>query len=162
MSVDPRDVYRQGIRFLVTDVVLRRKVESEPDLEESLKYPGMVISAFASELFLKCLKLIDGKGTSNSHKLAELFGDLSHDTQALIRAEWDTMLAVSEPMYQELERKHRVKIPRDLNTSLAECGEAFMKLRYIYELPKGSTFYITQLPLVLKNVVKKLKPDWEL
>jgi hypothetical protein len=151
-----RAVYRHAAGFLLADVLLRQQVEADPDLAEIVKFAGMVDNTFASELFLKSLLLLDGKGEARGHNLKELYDQLSEEMKNKMRAEWAKMLSETPGQLEQLEKRFGVTIPRDLETSLSECGDAFVLLRYIYEKPSGATFYITQLPLVLKNVVDQI------
>ena len=153
-----RAVYRHASGFLLADVVLRRQAEADPALAEIVKFAGMVTNVFASELFLKCLLLLDGKGESREHNLKKLYDQLDETTKKKILAEWVKMLSETPGQLEQQEQRFGVTIPRDLETSLSECGDAFVLLRYIYiyEEPRGAAFYITQLPLVLKNVVDQM------
>src|SRR3569833_124327 len=99
MTINVRDLYRQGIRFMVTDFLLRKTVEEDPELEETVAYPGIVLNSFASEMFLKCLLMLDGKGESREHHLKKLYDLLSDDTKAQIKAEWQVMLSSAEESY---------------------------------------------------------------
>jgi HEPN domain-containing protein len=50
----------------------------------------MVLSAFASELLLKCLLIIEtGEAPDNIHELHTLFGKLKHKTKRRIEEIWD-------------------------------------------------------------------------
>jgi len=153
---DPKAVFNHALRFMATDTELRKLIDKEPDLFQFFQFPGMVISAFASELYLKCLLLLDGKGAITGHNLKTLYNKLSPDTKAKIEAEYATMMQITASEIAELEKKLRRTLPKDLNTALTDCGLAFEQMRYIYEQPKGAAFYITHLPLVLHKVIVRI------
>jgi HEPN domain-containing protein len=150
-------IFDHGASFLLAEVMLRKQVDADPALLKVLQFPGMVLNAFASELFLKCLLALDGKGEQRGHNLRTLYDKLSDDTKVKIKEEWARMLAaIGERQLVEQGQKFGVTFARDIETSLAECGEAFVDMRYVYENPRGATFYITHLPLVLKKVIEQL------
>jgi hypothetical protein len=62
----PIAVFSHATRFLITDTELRKLVEHDPGLEQFIQFPGMVISASASELHFKCLLLLAGKNPLKS------------------------------------------------------------------------------------------------
>ena len=55
---DPLQVFNHACRFLATDQALRR-VFGGSDWALTIAPPTMVLSAFASELFLKCLLILE-------------------------------------------------------------------------------------------------------
>ena len=151
----PRAVYNHGLYFLMTETYLRQRIDeenersNEPDrsLEVMLQYPGMVICAFAAELFLKCLISLEGCTPSKSHNLLTLHDQLSPKSQALVERHWNDGCSARKDSFEDLEKKFGVKLPRDLRTALADCGDAFEQMRYLYEDPSKSKFYITPTSL---------------
>ena len=113
----------------------------------------MVLSALASELFLKCLLLIENKPPGRTHLLNKLYEELNDSTKARIESGWATMMGHRAGDIEAREREYGIEIPRDLPTALADCGDAFRLLRYIYEDPAAPKFYITDLPVVLQDVI---------
>src|ERR1700674_3293155 len=87
---DARALYQHAWYFLMTDRQLRVDVEKDRGLEGVFQFPAMVISAFASELFLKCLLVVENKEPPrNVHNLAKLFGLLEQARQGRIQTLWD-------------------------------------------------------------------------
>jgi hypothetical protein len=84
---------------------------------------------------------------------------LTPETRERVKTEYAKMTRETADQIAEFAKKHGVSLPRDLETALSDCGDAFQLLRYIYERPKGTTFYITHLPLVLRNVITQIT-DW--
>jgi HEPN domain-containing protein len=157
-SVDPNAVFDHGDRFLFAETELRKLVERDGSKGRMLQFPGMVICAFAAELYFKCLLLLEGKKPPQTHHLQQLFDRLNDDDKALIKAEWARMVAVTKEQIEAFERQMNVHLPRELATALADCGDAFTLLRYVYET-RQATFYITHLPLVLRKVIQS-KTQW--
>jgi hypothetical protein len=116
----------------------------------------MVISTFASELFLKCLLLLEGKDVPNKHNLETLFGLLNADHQSRITELWDKDQVRRKDHLDDTERKMGVAIPRDLSQALHDCGDAFVLLRYLYEAPMKASFYITFLPIILRDLIREI------
>ena len=44
--------------------------------------------------------------------------------------------------------------------ALRKCGNAFDDLRYHYEDPDETVFYLGELPKVLVGALGELKPEW--
>lgn len=51
--------------------------------------PTMVLSAFAAELFLKCLLVLEGGTILSTHRLDVLFKRVSHKRQRKIQELWE-------------------------------------------------------------------------
>lgn len=151
-----RDIYDHADRFLITETQLRKLIDADPKIASVVQFPGMVICAFACELYLKCLLVIEGKKPAKDHNLAKLFGRLEASNKEKIEAEWGRMLVVTGEQIKGFEEKFNVEVPRDLATALADCGNAFEVLRYLYE-GKKANFYITHFPQVLRRVIQKLQ-----
>ena len=66
---DPHQVFNHGLRFLTTDQAVRRIFGGDPNWSPVIAPPTMVLSAFASELLLKCLLIIEtGEAPDNIHE----------------------------------------------------------------------------------------------
>lgn len=169
-----RSIFIHATKFALADRHLRDAALHDAEANTTFRMPGMVLSAFASELFLKCLLVIEGKeipGWRNKasnpnarprdpHHLKNLFELLPRGTQFRVGDYWDFKVSERHDQLREIEIRDQVKIPRDLPTALAECGGAFVGLRYIYEDPSRTNFYITDLPDVLHDVVLE-RTHWD-
>jgi hypothetical protein len=129
----------------------------------TLLEPAIVLGAFTTELFLKCLIRIEARGTPRTHDLKELFGKLSPATRARIKNLWDSDIAVRRNKeWDGLEERFLLKIPRDLPSALAKGSNAFDRVRYSYE---GNTedlhYYLGDLPALLERVILEMKPEYE-
>jgi len=157
-TTNPFDVFKQALDFMLCDETLRR-TDSMHQMAIVAR-PSIVLSAFASELFLKCLLLIEGKGTHNCHDLHVLYKKLSPQAQTLIASKWDfPTRRAAEIAFAEMESGQ--KMPTDLDSALIRGGNAFKKMRYIYEDPLGTDFYLIDLPRILHDVILALKPEWK-
>jgi hypothetical protein len=157
----PVDVYRHAVHFLATDGYLRSRVEEDPSLMTMLRYPGIVISSFTSELFLKCLILLEQRSPKGTHNLLTLYDQLTPEHQALVARHWDDMSLKWKNAIDADEKVFNIKIPRDLKTALSDCGDAFKLIRYVYENPRKPLFYITHLPISLRKSVEEVT-GWRL
>ena len=160
-SPQPVDVYRHAVLFLATDGYLRHQVEEDPGLMTMLRYPGILVSAFACELLLKCLILLDDRAPKDTHNLLTLFEQLTTGHAAIVERHWDVLSLKWKDAIDADEKQFNVKIPRDLKTALTDCGEAFKLIRYVYENPKKPLFYISHLPLSLRRSVEEVT-GWRL
>ena len=109
--------------------------------------PSMVLSAFAAELFLKTLLVLEGQNPPEIHHLGTLFKRIHNNrTKTQIKALWDASVAEREGEFQQNKRFLGITIPRDLRSALSDCGDAFKLLRYAYEDPAKGKFYIVDFP----------------
>ena len=157
---DPWHVYNHGLRFLKADDHMRRSCAQDAALINSLIFPAMTLSAFAAELFLKSLLIVEGTTPPGSHNSNTLFKRLHNKTKEALRIRWDGNVAAREKELAENERRLDVQIPRDLDTALADCGDAFEKMRYLYEDPINVKFYITDLAGIVRDHIIVVRPDW--
>lgn len=157
---DPRKVYHHGIRFLVADHEIRRTSVGNKTLTEWVMLPAIVLSAFASELFLKSLIIIEGKHPPDSHNLHTLFKRLHNKNKDGIVARWDKNVTLRENEFKKNEVTLGIKIPRDLRSALVDCGDAFERMRYLYEDPINAKFYIIDFAQIVQEQILQLKPDW--
>jgi hypothetical protein len=127
--------------------------------------PTMVLSAFTTELFLKCLICIETGLTPQGHHLFELFEQIMPATQSKIIHLWDTQIVPHrDPEWKFIESKQYngdKKFSRDLPGALSDSSRAFEQIRYRYEPnSKQSDFNIIDLPRVLLRVILEMKPEW--
>jgi hypothetical protein len=126
----------------------------------------MVLSAFTTELFLKCLICLENGLTPQGHHLFELFEQLRTATQAKIIHLWDTQVVPHrDPEWTFIENSRygtAKKFKRDLPGALSESSRAFEQIRYTYEPnSKNAYFNIGDLPRVLHRVILEMKPEWD-
>src|SRR5580700_2055988 len=68
--IDPHEIYLHAFRFHENDHRLRNSISPEDPNEVMLiAHPSMMLSAFASELYLKCLLCIETGKVHTGHDL---------------------------------------------------------------------------------------------
>jgi HEPN domain-containing protein len=118
--------------------------------------PSMVLSAFAIELFLKCLLLLEGKEIDRIHTLNVLYRRLSHNRKRRIEEVWEKE---ARPKVDMLNQQFGLGWPSDLPNALVTCARAFERMRYGYEYP-DQPFYLGELPPILWRTILELRPEW--
>jgi hypothetical protein len=124
--------------------------------------PRIVIEAFTTELFLKCLICIETGSVPREHNLKKLFDLLSKATRTRIESWWDSEVATRRrEEWDELE-KFGLKIPRDLPKALDKGTDAFKLYRYSYEEnTEGLHYYLEDLPALLERLILEMRPDFK-
>jgi hypothetical protein len=153
---DPFQVFNHACRFLGTDQALRQ-IFGGSDWTTTIAPPTMVLSAFASELFLKCILILEtGEAPENIHLLHVLYPRVSHKRRRQIEEMWD---ADARP---KLARLSQVKnLPTDLPNALFQCSRAFEQLRYAYENQFNNvTYYIGDFAWILMRAIVEIRPEW--
>jgi hypothetical protein len=153
---DPEQVFNHASQFLATDQALR-KIFGGTEWGLTIGPPTMVLSAFASELYLKCLLILEtGETPEDSHLLHVLYRRLSNKRRRRIEEMWD---ADARPKLENLARM--LGVPTDLPNALFRCSKAFEQLRYAYESKFNNvTYYIGDFPWVLMRAIVEIKPEW--
>jgi hypothetical protein len=124
--------------------------------------PLIVLSAFTTELFLKCLICIETGSAPREHDLKELFELLSEATRARIQSCWDNEVAPRRREEWDNLERDGLKIARDLPAALAKGTNAFKRYRYSYEGDTdGLHYYLEDLPALLERLILEMKPEFE-
>jgi len=126
-----------------------------------ISLPLMVLTAFASELYFKCIIFVETGKLTKGHYLYDLFQKLSPKSQRRLSELWDRVTAPREETLRKVEKDLGRTIPRDLRGNLIEGSKSFEDLRYLYERekPKKFLFNLGDLPRPLRMLVLELKPD---
>lgn len=123
--------------------------------------PQIVLSAFSSELFLKCLYSIESeRSPPRGHNLKTLFKELSLPRRKKIIELWDAYAATREPFWCAAEQTVGQALSRDFLDVLDEGARGFEKMRYAYE-DEAFRFRLADLPGMLRTVVLEVRPEWE-
>ncbi len=125
-------------------------------------------SAFANELYLKCLLHIEtGQLFKSQHNLRKLFLKLNEQTQTEIERRFDAEMAKQKPYdYSdapdpELAKKISAMRPMTLRAALKEGADAFIEWRYLYETAgDSSVFNLFALPPILREAILARRPEW--
>jgi hypothetical protein len=152
--IDPKSVFDFACKFAAAEQHLRH--ESNPNAGY-MASPSMVMSAFAIELFLKCLLLLEGKETDRIHSLDVLYQKLSRSHRRRIEKAWDKE---ARPKVDKLNERFGLDYPSDLSNALVTCGQTFRDMRYGYEDPDRQVFYLGDLPLILWRAIVAVRPEW--
>jgi hypothetical protein len=120
----------------------------------------MVLSAFASELYLKCLLCLETGKIPQTHNLKTLFDALSPETRQRLQELWDVDL--HRPERQKViahirTLPHSNKLRLDLPSVIKLGAEAFRELRYFYESER-SFFLLSDFPNLLRAVILERMP----
>jgi hypothetical protein len=150
-----REIFDHACRFLGTDQLLRKIGTPESGWALTIVHPTMVLSAFAAELFLKCLLVLEGAAVPSTHRLDVLFKRVSHKRQRKIQELWEVD---GRPKLIPFCRSHN--LPSDLSNALVKCGSAFENLRYYYEQPDKVVYYIGDFAWIVMRAIVELKPEW--
>jgi hypothetical protein len=152
--IDPKSVFQLACKFAATEQHVR---STNNPRAEFMASPSMVLSAFAIELFLKCLLLLEGKEFDRIHSLNVLFRRLSHNQKRRIEEVWEKE---ARSKVDELRRKFGFPHPSDLPNALGTCARAFEHMRYGYEDPDRQIFYLGDLPTILWRIILGIRPEW--
>lgn len=146
---DPKELFLQAESFALTQNVLLR-----PEMTKYVAYtgaPAVVLSAFAAELFLKCLLLLQ-KSAGWGHDLEKLFNALTPVTRERVAANWKAILERKKDQY--LGEKY------DLEESLKVAANAFDAVRYAHEGVEDVHFNLSDFPEALRTTIIEAKPEW--
>jgi hypothetical protein len=161
-GLDPLKIFDQATRFHESDHRLRNTVPTDrPDQLPLVAYPAMVLSALASELYLKCLLCIETGAVPNTHNLKELFNGLKSETKRKLEALWQE--DIKTPQRQKVINHIRTLpdgkgLKEDLIYALDLGADAFIELRYIYE--NGRSFFLLgEFPNMLRQVLLERFPE---
>lgn len=148
-------------RFRISDHVLRKAANDQN--RASVAGPGMVLSAFASELYLKCIFALETGRVTDGHELRTLFNLLSEERRLEIEQRWDAYNDTQDRrrLYATIENFEGAAIPRDLRWSLRKGNDAFTQLRYIHEPEmQNAIFVLGDFPGILRQVIISIRPEW--
>ncbi len=149
--------------MLADEQVRRKGADGTSELRDFLwlALPSVVLSAFACELFIKTLLILEGKIPLSSHNLYTLYKRLDNKTKDRLDLIWRVSMIDAAAQLHEIEKLKGKKLRRNLREALEDCGDAFVDARYYYEEPEGSMYYLTVLPRVLHEFILERKPEWD-
>ena len=128
--------------------------ENAIDKGIGLQFAKYINHAFAFELLLKCIMIIEKGEYHSGHKLLSLFKQLSPQAQKEITLRFN--------QYNVTRRNstyHGFFEKIELVTVLEEAGEAFVEFRYLFE-NKPTPKYDLDIALeCLEHYISTLKPD---
>ncbi|HEY8096675.1 MAG TPA: hypothetical protein VIE65_11380 [Methylobacter sp.] len=163
-ALDPYEIYLHAFHFHESDHRLRKSVSADdPNQVMLIAHPSMMLSAFASELYLKCLLCIETGKVHKGHDLKSLFLRLDLSTRKHLENLWNEDITRPERQKElnyirQLPEGERLQL--DLRYALDIGANAFIELRYFYET-KRSFFILQNFPNILQKVImEKSPPEW--
>jgi hypothetical protein len=161
----PHSIFVHADGFLKTTSYLN-KAPGDPNFDPLCFSALVATTAFASELYLKCLIQIETQMVvRKEHNLRTLFSKLPNNTQEEIEkrfVEWQG----TEPqnvyvmMAKELQEAADNR-PKTFREALKAGANAFVEWRYLYESNEtGNAFGLFPLPSILRSVILKRMPQW--
>jgi hypothetical protein len=115
-------------------------------------------AAFALEMYLKCLMLLEQGHARYGHDLHNLFHSLSQSTQSELTREHEKFVK-SDPAY--MARVSKEGLPTNLEELLRLGRNAFTDFRYAHEqIPSKTDFALNPLTYCVRERILKLQPEW--
>lgn len=155
---EPLRIFIQANNFVLAHHVL---ASQRADWLNATAYAGMVVAAFAAELYMKTLICLEAKAVPKLHDLKKLFDQISPERRSRIEHHWSEQVLRNERKFRDAERDLRTQLPRDLGIALTRGANAFEALRYAYEeAASENTFVLGDLPACVREVIVEIKPEW--
>lgn len=157
--LDPKRVFDVGWSFSRAAALLVERYTA--DGEHYFLAPLVVNSAFAVEVYLKCLLLVEGKGQVRGHKLRALFDTLDPAHRERIKTYYDEDVA-AKPYVKRIE----AGIPDmkfEVEAVLDAAGDAFVDWRYLLYEERGYTrryYGFEELGDSVERLILELNPGW--
>jgi hypothetical protein len=123
-----------------------------------------VCSAFALELYFKCLLVISGNLIPPEHDLKKLFNKLIPSHKARIKQLSEAYMGDLRIWLTEEHKKIGKPVPTiDVNYVLRASKNAFEMTRYLYEtgLPEGRGWIADTIVEGTRDTILELHPEWE-
>jgi hypothetical protein len=162
-ALDPLKIFEHATHFHESDHRLRNTVPADrPDQIPLIAHPAMVLSVFASELYLKCLLCVETGSVPITHNLKVLFRDLQPMTKRALEDLWDEDIRRPE---RRSVLDHIRGLPNGSALKLTlpyvlDIGaNSFVQLRYFYE-SQESYFLLGDFPNLLRKVIVERFPSW--
>ena len=109
VPIDPLKIFIHAFRFLKSEEHLRRT--EDPQMMAFVGLPSIVLSAFASELFFKCIHVLETGSAPMGHNLFTLFKGLKSSTQKRITKRWDVAVASHEKTFVMMKQCQAKRFP---------------------------------------------------
>jgi HEPN domain-containing protein len=126
--------------------------------------PSIVTSAFALELYLKCLLTIEGAKFGNIHDLWDLFGKLSQARKRKIRAYFAKNSTNLKKYVVGTYKQAGMKAPIiTFAFALKASRKAFPNMRYVFEsgLRTGTGWLADAILEGTRRTILDINPHWE-
>ena len=146
---------------------MKADILTTKEIEGYVGDPCLVISALATELYIKCLLVLFDvplKEITQFHNLYALNSKLPQQVQDRIEQLWDIDIwrqPVRDFLRLVQDEIIKQEIPRHYSTALHFGAKTFVDLRYVYEKPRDVNNIISELPSILRRVIIEIRPDWQ-
>jgi hypothetical protein len=158
---DPFKIFMNAERYRQADLLLRSFGDQQ--IAVAVASPALILSAFASEIYLKCIICLETGELAHGHHLKNLFRLIGPSTRRAIQQRWDVYVSspLRQRMYAALASVNGSHVPTDLDWTLSEGSSAFTSLRYMHEVENLNTkFLLGDFPNVLRDVIIQMRPQW--
>lgn len=147
---DPRQLFTNADNF---------RLQSQLPGDVRFGQSVVVLAAFASELFIKCIVTLESGRQPAGHDLAALFSKISRAVRTKIEKRWDIEFAPKRAeQLDAVEKDLGIKIPRDFNSLLRVGAKSFAQMRYAHEQQPAGNFFLVDFPLLLRATIIDMKP----
>jgi len=169
-KIDARKIFAHAFAFQRAYETLRDsllpKPGEKPDSQKIglLVHPTLVMSAFASELYLKTLICIENGDVPRGHNLETLFKTLEVETRHQIDGLWDTDIRhpLKKVSLEQLRATEKGKdVRNDLRYALKIGAKGFEAMRYLYE-KEDCHFLLADFPYILRIAILRRHKDWDI
>lgn len=172
-SHDPRGIFSTAECFFKSSAALKVYADTRsgpPYISvHEAGVPGLVCSAFAMELYLKCLITLQLGDAPEIHDLEELFKELPAESQEIIRQGYLRRIQPdlkSHSAFRDQMRSQGVHVPNpeDFDALLKSSARAFESFRYIYDrnlTNRTPAFLIGDALFAMRGLILSYHPDWE-
>lgn len=117
--------------------------------------PAIVCSAFAAELFMKCLVLVERGAAPRGHQLRTLFSRLAPASRAAVSKRFDELI-VANPTAQAMKAQFP-DVPLAIDDVLDTVDRVFEQWRYAYEGHAGSAYGLSELAQAVRERILELR-----
>ena len=122
--------------------------------------PMIVIQSFATELYLKCILVLNGAKGPRGHELVRLYEQITADQQSRME-EYFTMQCEGDAAFLDMKRaEHTERFT--LTDALRDMNRAFEVWRYAYESPGPQSGAWGHPWIAAGRLILELRPDWQL
>ncbi len=158
-------IFLAGTNYFRTQQLIHSAVDYNLNrlVEGGYALPAAMLSAFASELILKCIICIETGKIPHGHALKALFDQLSSDSQVELQRLWGDYAQQRAEEWDYLEEKYESEIPRSLTEALEAGTNAFEALRYAHHEKPNKSFagyVLDDFPHLLGRRALQLRPQW--
>jgi hypothetical protein len=156
----PEEIFIQAEVFSIASdythkASLKQFLNGSPNFGIQVSFAANVNHAFACELYLKCLQVIEQGFYFEGHRLLDLFNALNPQTQAKIIKRHDVDV-IHGPIAFMINRGR----PKTILELLAEANNAFVEIRYCFENDKHVPYDLSWAARIIRNLILELRPEF--